>query len=100
MNVDYDEVTDHLKEYFNGLDISFDATENNLAYQWVNRESKSSFVFSTEKDFDLNQDPFPFYISQRTAKSKCFTFDFSTKVQPKVKGKIIRRFIVYFNISK
>ena len=100
VNVDYDEVTDHLKEYFNGLDISFDVTENNLAYQWVNRESKSSSVFSTEKDFNLTQESFPFYISQRTAKSKCFTFDFSTKVQPKVEGKIIRRLIVYFNISK
>ena len=94
VDVDYDYVTGHLDEYFNGLDVSLDATGYSPVYRWLNRKNKVNITYSTDSKV------FPFFISQRSALTKCFTFNFSPKMFPNITGKIIRRFMVYLNTTK
>ena len=99
LDVDFDEVTDHLKEYFIGLDVSFDILGNHPAFQWINLKNKSNEKNSSEIETGPS-DLFPFSISQRTSLEKCFTFDFLPKKLKMINGKIIRRFMVYLNVAK
>ena len=99
VDVDYDDVTDHLKEGFIGLDVRFDVFDQKPAFQWINLKDKSNKKYSSEiKPGPL--DIFPFYISQRTSLCKCYTFDFLPKVLKEINGKIIRQFMVILNVTK
>ena len=49
IDVDYDYVTDHLKEYFNALYVSYDILMDNPTYQWVNQEETRKQTYSYRK---------------------------------------------------
>ena len=100
MDVDYDYVTDHLTEYFNEINVSFDFLGNNPAYQWVNPEEKRKQNYSIENEGNHSQSSFPFSISQRSSLTKCFAFDMSTKRLTKTRGKTIRLLNFDLNITK
>ena len=100
VNVDYDHVTDHLKDSFNEIDVAFDLSGNMPAYKWVNQDETSNGTYEPEESDVLSSESFPLNISQRSALTKCFTFDVSKKTSKKAKRKIIRRFNVSLNVTR
>ena len=95
--VDYHHITDHLKDYFNGVYISFDAVGRELVYQWINNDDRNTNI---HKKNDGHLESFPFVRSKGTASNACFTFDFSTRNMPKIARQIIRMFKVSFNVTQ
>lgn len=100
INVDYDYVTDHLSYFFNEIAVALDILGNRPAYRWVNQVGRSNRGYEREERTLHTNESFPFYISQRTAYTKCFTFDISKQMPKRVRKKLIRRFEVTLNVSK
>ena len=100
VRVDYDFLTRHVNDLIHDLELFAYTIESEPVYRWVNQGIRSSQSQGTGQSVTVPSKSFPFLTSQRTASTKCLTFDFSTRAMPTIEGKIIRLFQLSFNVSK
>ena len=99
VNVNYDYVTQRINDLFHDLVLATDDLGLEPVFRWVNHAIQGSQPQDVNHNDANSPESFPFLTSQRTAFTKCLTFDVPTSIIPKSKGKILRLFKLSFNVS-
>ena len=89
LKIDYDEYTIGLENYITIIKVDNRGSRKTTIYDWSPNDTK----IEGEHIGDVN---FPFYISYRSDKEKCYSLDLSDGILALVKGTILRQVVIEF----
>ena len=89
LKIDYDEYTIGLENYITSIKVDNRGSRKTTIYDWSPNDTK----IEGEHIGDVN---FPFYISYRSDKEKCYSLDLSDGILALVKGTILRQVVIEF----
>ena len=99
-NINYDDVTMSLRSYVNSISLQINNYVSGPVYKWPDNDIKKPMSGNKNVLSSSSEETFPFFVSFRQARIKCFSIDFSEETMTRIKGRIITSLLVTFrNLS-